>query len=338
MAGPILADRVKETTTTTGTGTLSLDGAATGFRTFVAGIGTTNTTIYAIKHQSAAEWEVGIGTVTDATPDTLSRTTVLSSSNSNALVSFSSGTKDVWCDNPAAFADKFLNPSDTFANLTAYQAGRLLLPNDGFGIYRDDGSNKYRLWGPTFPLNDPNEQTWAWINQGTATVTTTNGGIHLHEGTAEASAFQWRIRKKAVPSHPYTVTFGFMPEMYYAQYSIAGVLWRDNSGNFVCFNIRNDSGGLNFDLDKFTSPTAFSASYIGVTTAYPLFSGGCPLIFVRLEDNSTNRIVSVSRDGQNWIAVHSVSRTDFLTATEVGFGVSAFSQVSGMTLLHYKEG
>ena len=98
----VLNDRVKETTTTTGTGTLNLAGAATNFETFVTGIGDGNTVYYAIVHQSAAEFEVGLGTVTDASPDTLSRTTILSSSNSDSAVDFSSGTKDVFCTLPAS--------------------------------------------------------------------------------------------------------------------------------------------------------------------------------------------------------------------------------------------
>ena len=97
----VLNDRVKETTTTTGTGTINLAGAATNFETFVAGIGDGNTVYYAIVHQDQPEFEVGLGTVTDATPDTLSRTTILSSSNSDGLVSFSAGTKDVFCTLPA---------------------------------------------------------------------------------------------------------------------------------------------------------------------------------------------------------------------------------------------
>jgi hypothetical protein len=97
----VINDRVKETSTTTGTGTLSLAGAETGYEGFVAGIGTTNTTYYAIELNSAGEWEVGIGTVTDATPDTLSRDTVISSSNGDALVDFSAGTKNVFCTLPA---------------------------------------------------------------------------------------------------------------------------------------------------------------------------------------------------------------------------------------------
>ena len=100
----VLNDRVKETTTTTGTGTVNLAGAETGFETFVAGIGNSNTTYYAIVHQTADEFEVGLGTVTDASPDTLARTTVISSSNSDSAVNFSAGTKDVFCTLPASKA------------------------------------------------------------------------------------------------------------------------------------------------------------------------------------------------------------------------------------------
>ena len=103
----VLNDRVKETTTTTGTSTVDLAGAETGFESFVAGIGNSNTTYYAIVHQTANEFEVGIGTVTDASPDTLSRTTIISSSNSDAAVNFSSGTKDVFCTLPASKAVVF---------------------------------------------------------------------------------------------------------------------------------------------------------------------------------------------------------------------------------------
>jgi hypothetical protein len=99
-----VSDRVRETTATTGTGTLDLGGAVSGFKTFVSGIGDGNVTYYAIVHRTAAEFEIGIGTVTDASTDTLSRTTVLSSSNSNSAVTFSAGTKDVFCTQPASKA------------------------------------------------------------------------------------------------------------------------------------------------------------------------------------------------------------------------------------------
>jgi hypothetical protein len=95
----VLNDRVKETTTTTGTGTVTLLGASTGFQSFSA-VGNGNTTYYTIAGQGTSEWEVGIGTYTSA-GTTLSRTTVLGSSNSGSLVSFSAGTKDVFVTYPA---------------------------------------------------------------------------------------------------------------------------------------------------------------------------------------------------------------------------------------------
>jgi len=97
----VLADRVKETTTTTGTGTVTLLGASTGYQSFSA-IGNGNTTYYTIAGQTGSEWEVGIGTYTSS-GTTLSRTTVLSSSNSGSLVNFSAGTKDVFVTYPAEF-------------------------------------------------------------------------------------------------------------------------------------------------------------------------------------------------------------------------------------------
>ena len=97
----VLNDRVKETSTSTGTGTINLAGAETGFETFVAGVGSTNNTFYCISHDGTAQFEVGIGTVTDATPDTLSRDTVISSSNSDNKVDFTAGTKTVFCTYPA---------------------------------------------------------------------------------------------------------------------------------------------------------------------------------------------------------------------------------------------
>lgn len=98
----VLADRVLETTTTTGTGTITLAGAQTGYQSFAA-IGDGNSTYYAIVGTS--QWEVGIGTYT-ASGTTLSRTTVLASSSSGSLVDFSAGSKDVFCDFPAYAANK----------------------------------------------------------------------------------------------------------------------------------------------------------------------------------------------------------------------------------------
>lgn len=131
----VLADRVKETTTTTGTGTVTLGGAATGFQSFSA-IGNGNNTYYTIAGQGTAEWEVGIGTYTSS-GTTLSRDTVLSSSNSGSLVNFSAGTKDVFVTYPAGYTANgvgggvgaiLLTASTVTANAT------LLTGQNGFSV------------------------------------------------------------------------------------------------------------------------------------------------------------------------------------------------------------
>jgi hypothetical protein len=116
----VLNDRVKQTSTSTGTGTIDLSATAeTGFETFVAGIGTTNSTFYCISHDGTADFEVGIGTVTDASPDTLSRTTIISSSNSDNLVNFQTGTKTVFCTYPAKRAPSASMTATTYVTTHA---------------------------------------------------------------------------------------------------------------------------------------------------------------------------------------------------------------------------
>jgi hypothetical protein len=94
----VLADRVREASTSIGTGALVLTGAISGYQAFSTAIGNTNTTYYGITNTGTAEWEVGLGTVSAGL---LTRTTVLASSNGGAAVTFTTGTKDVFCTYPA---------------------------------------------------------------------------------------------------------------------------------------------------------------------------------------------------------------------------------------------
>ena len=95
----VIADRVRETTSTAGTGAFFLIGAVNSCQSFAV-IGNGNTTYYTAVSQAGTEWEVGIGTYTSGTYN-LSRDTILASSNGGAIVNFSAGTKDVFCDYPA---------------------------------------------------------------------------------------------------------------------------------------------------------------------------------------------------------------------------------------------
>ena len=121
----VIANRVKETTTTAGTGTVTLLGASTGFQSFAA-IGNANTTYYTIASQTGNEWEVGIGTYSTS-GTTLARTTVLSNSSGTqpSALSFSAGTKDVFVTYPSEYSVSATNDPGT--------AGQVLVSN-GVGI------------------------------------------------------------------------------------------------------------------------------------------------------------------------------------------------------------
>lgn len=112
----LIKDRVKDTTTTTGTGNITLSNSApTGFQTFNSAIGTGNTTYYCIAGQGTSEWETGLATLSGTPATTLARTTVFESSNSGSLVNFSAGTKDVFVTYPASKAS-------TYDSVTTYDA------------------------------------------------------------------------------------------------------------------------------------------------------------------------------------------------------------------------
>jgi hypothetical protein len=119
----VLADRVKETTTTAGTGTITLAGAATGFQSFAV-VGNGNTTYYTIAAQVGNEWEVGVGTYTSS-GTTLARTTVLSNSAGTqpSALSFSAGPKDVFVTYPSEYAVASTNDGTAGQLLTSNGTG-----------------------------------------------------------------------------------------------------------------------------------------------------------------------------------------------------------------------
>ena len=121
----VVADRVKETTTTAGTGTITLAGASTGYQSFAV-IGNGNLTYYTIAGQTGSEWEVGIGTYTSS-GTTLARTTVLANSSGTqpSALSFSAGTKDVFVTYPAGVSSTngVMVQSDTVSQSTTISTG-----------------------------------------------------------------------------------------------------------------------------------------------------------------------------------------------------------------------
>ena len=146
----VVADRVQETTTTSGVGTLSLDGAVAGYQSFVSGIGSGNTTYYTIYDQTAQVWEIGIGTVTSGSPDTLSRDTVLrNSSGGTSKINFAGNSAAVFC---VYTAIKSVN-LDSSGNVTplgtissgTWQGTTIGVGYGGTGVTTSSGANSVML-------------------------------------------------------------------------------------------------------------------------------------------------------------------------------------------------
>ena len=139
IASEYFGNRIKETTTTTGTGSFTLAGAVATFQTFNNGLlvttdGVVKTTYYSATNATGSEWEVGIGTITNGTSTIMARSTVIASSNSNQLVNFSAGTKTVVATVPASVVEKQRASKDIIVT-----AGESLAVNDCLFIDKNDG-------------------------------------------------------------------------------------------------------------------------------------------------------------------------------------------------------
>lgn len=143
----VLADRVQETASAPGTGAVTLLGAVTGYQTFAV-IGNGNTTFYTIADQGGANWEVGIGTYTSS-GTTLSRDTVLSSSNGGSLVNFSSGTQSVFVTYPSSKSVNLSAAGNVSALGTVtsgtWQGTTIGVAYGGTGVTASSGANSVML-------------------------------------------------------------------------------------------------------------------------------------------------------------------------------------------------
>lgn len=224
-----------------------------------------------------------------------------------------------------------------FASLpSAEKAGRLYLSE--LQLLRDNGTI-YDPYGPLFKFKAPVDGDFAWINQLTnADVITTNGGIYLFNQD-QTSGEEVVLRKKSLPSAPYQITLGFIPNCNpTCTFFNCGLMLRESSsGKLLCINVINRGGAWKIENDRWLSPTFFSA----ITIACDMPALG-PMVWFRIIDDNTNRTYLYSSNGVNFVKIGSESRTTFITADEVGFYVNNYGPnssgfESGITVLHWEN-
>jgi hypothetical protein len=220
---------------------------------------------------------------------------------------------------------------------------RLYVKTDGLFYSKDDAGAESGLsgggggtvsdWDPFTLLTPPPVlSNWAWVNQGGATAVDLDDGIVLTAPSNSGDSF--RILKKAVPSAPYTIVLGYIATMVSANYYITGFVWRQSSdGKIIAFGLSRDNA-TKFRVVKYNSVSSISSEYVGYDVV-PATS----MVWLKIEDDNTNRKCSFSFDSKNWLEIHSVGRTDFLTADEVGFCVNVNNTSLGaiMSLISWEQ-
>lgn len=210
-------------------------------------------------------------------------------------------------------------------------SGDLYIPTDGYWsqeVY--DGAN----WRPQHAgalLTVPPSAGWSWDNQGSSTIDSSLGGLYLCV-PAGTSSLTLRCRYRAAPTAPYTITALIEPNMLGITNSYVSIGFRENSsGKLHALLAGLNAVNLQVYSAKYTSAAAYSANYTSTQQwKWPTW--------LRIKDDNTNRICQLSRDGKTWLTLHSVSRTDFLTADQVYFGVAPASATfdSAMTILSWE--
>jgi hypothetical protein len=206
---------------------------------------------------------------------------------------------------------------------SAGTAGRLYLCTDAPLICYDDGS-AWRCWGSyDFPIAEPNNSAFSWAAQGylgNASLDTSKGGIILK--TPPSPTDNWAIRVMSAPSPPYTLTARIRPLLIGRNTQHVGLIWRESSsGRFTACGLTHVSDRNIAEMTKWTNETTFSSVYDGGLLVVP---PDRPL-WLRLTDDGTYRFGWFSYDGVYWHRLPSsnVSRTDFITPNQIGFGVNA---------------
>lgn len=266
----ILADRVKETSTTTGTGTYTLAGAVSNFLAFSARMANNDTCYYHAIDSGGSGWEVGIGTW--ATGGTLARTTILASSNSDAAVNWGAGTRNISIGLPAEKYKKGVGLYDLSAGVPAYSS-------------------------------------FTGVNAGSVTVTESAGkAIHI-AGNGGTDNTKNILFYKAAPSTPYTITALLIPRPFIQNASVvsAVMLGFHDGTKFHYLKFRSDvSSGSQWPkltVQKWSNYNTFVANDSDIAV-WPLGQ-----VFLQISDDGSNVAFRYSTDSVDFVDLYSIAKS-----------------------------
>jgi hypothetical protein len=211
----------------------------------------------------------------------------------------------------------------------------------GWSWYRSNDA-EWLKWGHFNEFTEPDQSLFSWVNQSSATISTTYGPSVLTIPAPGGAGENVNLRVQAPPATPYSLIAGFIPNIDPVDNTSCGMVLRESStGKFIFFRLLFDTtsaitkSDIVFSVDKYTSPTVFSANYNVVSAGFLRGS----VIWFKIFDNGVNITWSYSNDGQNYTVITTQSRTDFLALgpDEIGFAINSntTSGAAGMTLLSW---
>jgi len=330
----IIKDRVQETSTTSGTGTLTLAGAVTGYQSFASAIGSGNTTYYGIYETQTSNWEVGIGTVGSGT---LARTTVLASSNAGSLVSFGGGQLAVWGDMPAAkgvyqdangnvYANNFIpnttimSSSSTPINLTVASAQYQIITGTTTSQTFNMPDATTLTVGDTFYFN--NNITYSSVQLNAHDGTTSllalqaGGAAHLILLTNSTTNGTWDVHSYV----PGTVSWGTATLNFNSSSSISGpVSWQGNAVGIAYGGTGLTTTPANGALD-IGNGTGFTRTTLTAGTGISVTNGSGSISIANSGVTSVNGTAPVVSSGGSTPAISMAaangSTNGYLTSTD----------------------
>lgn len=210
-------------------------------------------------------------------------------------------------------------------------AGQMYIATDSPYVSRYNGS-AWEVFG-LMGVHKMSFSGFAQVNGGTLTSTG-----HLKLSCPAGVTDNIRMYVRSIPSTPFTMVARLNWAGLPADYFSAGLCWRDSaSSKIICHGMLQTAAAAKFHSQKFTNETTYSADYGVFSTVPKVRDFVLPMNWMRLEDNGTNRIWSISTNGRDWVVMHTIGRTDFLTANQFGFYVKASNNAVGVVTCDYMD-
>lgn len=206
--------------------------------------------------------------------------------------------------------------------------GRIWFNDTGFYLNRDDGSiDGWTTWGPLFDITEANDTGFSWINQGSATVSTTDGGLAFSSPGVGVNPVNLMMYIKSTPATPYTFTAGFIPTIYPSNQTSIGLVLRESATSKVVFlrlvfdTTLVTNADMAISVDKYSNPTTPAGNYNVFSAS--ILKG--PLVWFQITNDGTDLYFKYSNNNVDFTTAFTTTVTNYFTTgpDQIGYCLSS---------------